>query len=330
MRVLIFGGTGFTGPHVVPALVSSGHEVTVFHRGDSEPELSADVRHVHADLADFENHIDELRALAPHVVVDMMAMRREDASRVLAFEGIAERAVVASSADVYRAFARMWRTEPAPPDLLPLTEDSPLRERLSQDGLAYDKTGMEASLRAQSALPVTILRLPAMHGPGDRQHRLFPYLKRMDDGRRTILLDETLASFRWVRGYAEDVAHAIVLAVTDPRSAGRTYNVAYSDGCTETEWVQEIGRIAGWDGKVIALPSAQLPEFLREDKLDLSQDYIVDSTRIREELGYTEQVPFDEALRRTIEWERANPPADLDPSKYDYPAEDSALATAPL
>jgi nucleoside-diphosphate-sugar epimerase len=30
-----------------------------------------------------------------------------------------------------------------------------------------------------------------------------------------------------------------------------------------------------------------------------------DSSKIRRELGYREQVPFDEALRRTIEWERA-------------------------
>ena len=35
--------------------------------------------------------------------------------------------------------------------------------------------------------------------------------------------------------------------------------------------------------------------------------YMVDTSRIRRELGYAEQVPFDEALRRTIEWERANP-----------------------
>ena len=325
MRVLIFGGTNFTGPHVVRALVSRGHEVTVFHRGESEPELPPQVRHIHADLAAFPEHVHDLRALHPDVVLDMMALRREDAGRVLAFTGIAERVVVASSVDVYRAYGRMWRTELGPFDPLPLTEDSPLREKLSQDGLTYDKTGVEAALRAQSELSVAILRLPAMHGPGDGQHRLFPYVKRMDDGRRTILLDETLANFRWARGYAEDVAHAIVLAITDPRAAGRTYNVAYPTAHMEADWVREIGRIADWNGEVVALPAAQLPESLRQDKLDLRQDYLVGSTRIRDELGYTEQVPFEEALRRTIAWERANPPSELDPDAYDYAAEDAAL-----
>ena len=330
MRVLIFGGTSFTGPHTVRALVDGGHKVTVFHRGESEPELPAEVHHVHADLAAFAEHADDLHALRPDVVLDMVALRREDANRVLSFAGIAKRVVVASSVDVYRAYGRLWRTDPGPFDPLPLTEDSPLREKLSQDGLAYDKTGIEEELRAQSDLPVTILRLPAMHGPGDRQHRLFPYLKRMDDGRRAILLDETFANFRWARGYAEDVAHAIVLAVTDPRAAGRTYNVAYPSAHTESEWVHEIGRAVGWKGEIVTLPAAQLPESLRQDKVDLRQDYVVDSARIRKELGYDEQVPFDEALRRTIAWERANPPTELDPSAYDYAAEDAALATTPL
>ena len=37
----------------------------------------------------------------------------------------------------------------------------------------------------------------------------------------------------------------------------------------------------------------------------MSQDMIMDSTRIRQELGYTEPVPLAEALQRTIMWERA-------------------------
>jgi nucleoside-diphosphate-sugar epimerase len=330
MRVLVLGGTRFMGPHIVRALVARGHELIVFHRGESEPELPEEVRHVHADLGEFERHVGDLRAFAPDVVLDMLALRREDARRVLAFRGVAERAVVASSGDVYRAYGRMWRTEPGPPDPLPLTEDSPLRERLSADGLDYDKTGVEAELRAQVELPVTILRLPAVHGPGDRLHRLYPYVKRMDDGRPAIVLDETLAGFRWVRGYVEDVAHAIVLAVADPRAAGRTYNVAYPLAHTEAEWVGEIARVIGWQGEVAALPAAQVPEGLRRDRFDYRQDFVVDSSRLRAELGYAEQIEFEEALRRTVAWERRNPPDELRPEDYDYEAEDAALAARAL
>jgi hypothetical protein len=37
-------------------------------------------------------------------------------------------------------------------------------------------------------------------------------------------------------------------------------------------------------------------------------------------------VSLDEALRRTIAWERANPPSSLDPAHFDYAAEDATLA----
>ncbi|HCJ33637.1 MAG TPA: NAD-dependent dehydratase, partial [Ktedonobacter sp.] len=48
-------------------------------------------------------------------------------------------------------------------------------------------------------LPGTILRLPMMYGPRDKQHRLFEYLKRMDDQRLAIILGEAYARWRWPR-----------------------------------------------------------------------------------------------------------------------------------
>jgi nucleoside-diphosphate-sugar epimerase len=260
------------------------------------------------------------------VVVDMLAFRREDAQRALLFRGVAARAVVISSGDVYRAFGRIWRTEPGPPDPVPLTEDSPLRERLSRDGPDYDKTGVEQALTAQSELPVTILRYPAVHGPNDPLHRLFKYVKRMDDARPAIVLDEAVAGWRWARGYAENVGHALALAVTDERAAGRVYNVADPTAHTEAEWVRAIADVHGWDGVVIAATASRLPEALRSP-IDTAQDYAVDSGRIRRELGYAEPVDEHEALRRTIEWERANPPDNVNDAEFDYDAEDRVLAS---
>ncbi|HVS21361.1 MAG TPA: hypothetical protein VHD88_05895 [Pyrinomonadaceae bacterium] len=43
----------------------------------------------------------------------------------------------------------------------------------------------------------------------------------------------------------------------------------------------------------------------------------MDTSGIRRELGYAEEVSFDEALRRTIEWEQANPPESVDPEQFD-------------
>ena len=325
VRVLILGGTSFVGPHVVGELLGAGHDVAVFHRGQTENPLTAGADHVHGDIADFDRYVADLRSFEPDVVVDLIAFRREEGKRVLAFRGVAKRGVVASSADVYRAFGRLHRTEPGPPDPLPLTEESPLREVVISDD--YDKVGVEQEAQADAGFPVTVLRLPAIHGPGDRLHRLYRYVKRMDDRRRAILLDAAVTEWRWVRGYVEDVAHAAALAVIDERAAGRVYNVADPEAFTEQDWVRRIARVHGWTGEVVAVPASELPPSLRQaDKFDLRQGFAVDSDRIRRELGYSERVDPDEALRRTIESERANPPETLDAAEWDYAAEDAVLA----
>ena len=72
-----------------------------------------------------------LKQSAPEVVIDMLPIGERDAQNVVhLFSGIARRIIAISSADVYRAYGRLHGTEPGSPGPLPLTEDSPLREKL--------------------------------------------------------------------------------------------------------------------------------------------------------------------------------------------------------
>jgi nucleoside-diphosphate-sugar epimerase len=235
--------------------------------------------------------------------------------------------------DVYRAYGRVKGSEPGPPDAVPLTEDAPLRTSLYPDAADvpeardYDNLLVERAVMGDSALPGTILRLPAVYGPHDYHHRLFYYLKRMDDGRRTILLDEQVARWRWTRGYVENVAAAITLAVTDEKAGGRIYNVGEEQALTEMDWVRAIGRAAGWKGEVVVVRRERLPRALRWwGDVTLEQEWVVNSQRIRSELGYVEHVQRDEALQRTVNWERANPPVDVPPAQFEYSVEDAILA----
>lgn len=126
MRVLILGGTSLTGPYTVRRLHALGHQVRVFHRGEHEADLPAGVRHVHGEIA---HPPSEIFHPAPEVVVHMWAMTEADATAfVNLFRGIAARAVVISSGDVYRAYGRLWGTDSGSPDAIPLSEDAPLRE----------------------------------------------------------------------------------------------------------------------------------------------------------------------------------------------------------
>jgi len=332
VRILVIGETHFIGPAIVRRLHRAGHDVTLFHRGQTESDDLLDVRHIHGDRERLADYARDFEALAPEVVLDMRAMSEADVRAVKgAFRGIAQRVVTVSSMDVYRAYGRVNRIEPGPPDPVPLTEDAPLREQLypyrgKVEGFHdYEKILVERAAMEEPALPGTVLRLPMAHGPGDYQHRLFPYLKRMDDGRPAIVLDGGLARMRATRGYVEDIAIAIAHAVIDERAAGRIYNVGEADPLPEAEWVRAIGRAAGWSGEVVVVPRDRLPEQLQWDG-DSDQDFVADTTRIRAELGYAEGASRDEALRRTVAWERANPPTDVLSDMFDYAAEDEALA----
>jgi SAM-dependent methyltransferase len=88
-------------------------------------------------------------------------------------------------------------------------------------------------------------------------------------------------------------------------------------------WVEGIGVAAGWAGEVVVVPDGRVPEHL-EWGLDTRQHWVADTGRIRRELGYAETVGREEALRRTVEWEREHPPESVDPASFDYAAEDAA------
>ncbi len=338
MRVLIIGGTSFIGPYVVRSLVSRGHEVTVFHRGEHEVELPSVVRHVHSASAAFPvlTFPPELISWKPDIVLHMVAMGERDAEAVVrAFTGVAQRLVVPSSGDVYSAYGVLIgsETESDPPELL--REDSPLRKNFypyrkmakgPEDWVYhYDKILVERVVMSDPKLPATILRLPAVYGPGDNRHGISAHLRRMDDQRPAILLDENQARWRWSHGYVENVAAAITLAITDDRAAGRIYNVGEKSVPTTAERVRTLAELVGWPGEVVALPRASLPHHL-QDAYHYAQDLAYDTSRIRHELGYKEIVSLDEGLRRSITALRENPPA-IDPAQYDYTAEDAALAS---
>jgi nucleoside-diphosphate-sugar epimerase len=327
VRVLIIGGTGFTGPHIVRELAEQGHEVIVLNLGRTETELPVSVRRIIASKSELLDHRDDFERMALDVVVHMIAVTRNDAEAfVRAFDGIAGRAIVISSVDVYRAYGRLHRTEPGPPDPLPLTEASPLRERLGPEGLAYDKTGVEAALGLAKALPVTVIRYAGVYGPHDPQARFYPYVRRIADKRPAIILAESESRFRFALSYAENAAHAVALAVTNDAATGRVYNVAELDTPTTRERAVQIGQILGWPGYVVVVPdeAAPLPR-QRSPSIDLQQDYVIDSSRIRAELGYSEVVVEDEAIRRTAAWLLEHPPS-MDTSRLEYLVEDRLIA----
>jgi nucleoside-diphosphate-sugar epimerase len=341
VRVLILGGTGFIGQQIAHRLVASGHEITIFHRGNDVPHLPEGVRVVHGDRNRLDQSTDDFRRLRPEVVVDCIAFtQQQTASLVEVFRSTAKRLVVLSSGDVYRANDLLFGRVVGAIEPTPLSESSALRERLyPYRGMPipqayginwddYDKILVERTVLGDDNLRSTVLRLPMVYGPGAREgakRRFFAYLKRMDDGRPAILMDGRTARWRAPWGYAGDVAEAVRLVVDDERAAGEIYNVGESDGLDMQGWVWELAAVVGWTGEVLVVDEPCPPPNIPR-QLNLDQHLDMDTTKIRRDLGYRETISRCEALEKTVIWDREHPPTDIDPGQFDYIAEDAILS----
>lgn len=342
MRILLIGGNGFIGAPLVRNLRASGHKLGVFHRGANSYPDAADVVHIQGDRNRLTDYRGQLQEFSPEVVIDLILSSGDQARQLMeTLRHVAPRVVAVSSMDVYRAWGVLRETEPGGLEPLPLTENAPLRtmrtvyppETLKMlRGVftwvndQYDKIAVEEAIMDDRMIPGSIVRLPMVYGPGDPLHRFFPLLKRIADGRTSILFPDDLAAWRCPRGFVENIAHAIALAATSNQAAGRVYNVCDEPTLEELEWQKKIANQLHWQGKFVVLPRERTPEHLLQEG-NTAQHVVVSSQRIRTELHYTETVAMDEAILRTAAWEQQNPPGTANPKLFDYDAEDAALAS---
>ncbi len=314
MRILVIAGTGFVGGVVVDVLARE-HEVTVFHRGrDCVP--GGRVRHIHGDRRTLPGHRAAFKKAAPDIVLDMAPQTGTDAAQTLAaIGGIAERIVGVSSVSVYRAFGRFIGREIGPIDNSPSGEDSPLRSSLwpyrgptprhGADPLQwlddYDKIPAEQALLNSPDIETSIIRMPMIYGPGDPDSRINGYVTAMRRGATTIPLQRRATDWRNARAFVGNAAEAIALVTVQGR-AGGVYNFAEPFDFTEREWIRRVGSAVGWAGEIDAVDDGDAAGAPLKDlpSADYTQHLRMDTSRIRDELHYSEHFDLEAGLRLTV------------------------------
>lgn len=328
MRAVMLGGTKFIGRRITEALVARGDEVTVVHRGESEPAGWVDCRHLHSSREGFATVAGQVRALRPDAVIDTLALSRADADAVLPHLPDT-RLVVLSSMDVYRAFERVLaeqRQQPPPAawegEPVPVTEESavrvgryPYRGR-GEAGDDYDKLDVEPAFLARGA---SVLRLAMIYGEHDPQRREEFILRRVRAGRRRIPVGP--GAWLWTRCYVGDVASAVLAAAGTPAADGQILNVGEPATRSMFGWAHQILAAAGHDAELVPVPDPVLPEDMWPAR-NWAQHLLVDSGKAARLLGWRASDPA-EAIARSVRWHLAHPPADADP---DFGPDDRALA----
>ena len=335
MNILIIGGTRRSGPALAHELVRAGHRVTCLHRGIHRAPLPPDIREVLADRRDPAAFGEAVGRLAVDTVVDMIAVNDADVDAVMrCLGGRIAHYVVISSYDVYAAYEAAWFHRPyAHP--IPIPEDAPkatVRFPYGREG-GYDKCLMEEAARraaTEIGVRVTMLRYPAIYGPGDTTPREWYYVRQALDGRRIVLAPNGGQAV-FSRGYLENMAHAVALAVDAPSAGDRVFNVADVGQLTIRQMIDAVAEILEHQWEVIDLPESLLPPHQPSQALPYCIDpyhiqphLLLDTTGVRMQLGYADVVPPTAALEQTVRWLAGRPEQVRSATPLDYAAIDAA------
>jgi len=324
---LVIGGGGPTGPYVVEGLRARGYRVAVLNRGVHPVELPGDVERIVGD----PHFLEPLRAAIGTRGFDLVVASYGRLGIVAeAFAGRTERFIGVGGFVGYRGFYAPETTRPSGLPI-PTPEEWPLVTDPAEHKFAALVAAAEAAvLRHHPA--ATLFRYPYVYGPRQLVPREWSVVRRVLDGRRAIVLINGGMGLL-THGYAENIAHAVMLAVDQPAiAAGKAYNVGDEVQLDLRQFVELAGDALGVTLEIASVPDT--PATRSAALAPLTDHKLMDIHRIRAELGYRDVVPTIEAVQRTVRWYRDHPlerGGEIERRMldvFDYAAEDRLIALA--
>jgi nucleoside-diphosphate-sugar epimerase len=290
--VLVIGGNGFLGRHLLEELSHGGAELHAVSRGAVVD--TARVQWWQGSASDIDWLRQLLKRLRPAVIYQFASasLGGQDAKMVLpTFEDDLRTTVNTLVAAHERGAGRVLITrsldEPSP--------SQPAKAPSSPYAAAKAATGLYGRMFQQLyGLPVVMLRPFMTYGPGQKLHKVVPYAissmlrgeaPRLSSGKRAV---------DWV--YVQDVVSALVAAATRQEAIGKEIDVGSGELTSVFDVVREIQRL---------IPGAPEPSFGSvADRLN-EEVRVADLRTAETSLGWRPTTPLRAGLSQTIEWYRA-------------------------
>ncbi len=309
-RVLVTGGEGFIGSHLVEELLAAGAEVRAlvhynpFGRWGWLHEHAADVEILAGDVRDAERAahaaggVDVIFHLAALVGIPysyeapesylqtnvlgtynlLTAARRADVSRY----------VQTSTSEVYGSALRV-----------PIDEDHPLQPQspYSASKIAADMTAL--SFHHAFDLPVAVVRPFNTYGPRQSARAVIPaVLGQIYAGNEEIQVGATSPKRDF--NFVTDTAKGFLAIAECDRALGSVVNIGSGREIAIGDLIDLMIEVSGRDVRAVRAPERIRPEGSEVDRL------MCDNTRAREWAGWQPEVSLEEGLRRTAEWIEEN------------------------
>ena len=190
MRILILGGTGYIGPHLVRHAISRGHNVTIFTRGRRDGDLPPGVTRL---VGDRNGQLDSLKGGKWDAVVDDSATNPDWVKQSTALlKGSVGRYLFTSSTGVYYPYL----TPKADEKVIPHAD--PIDPKDSEEAYGVQKTKCENEVMSVFADRGLVVRPTYIVGPGDTSDR-FPYwAARLPQGGRVLAPGRREDPVQWI------------------------------------------------------------------------------------------------------------------------------------
>lgn len=330
MAILVTGGTGFIGSHLVKKLIEKGHKVKCLVRETSQTDFLKNLG-VELVFGDITNK-DSLKAIAKDVdvvyhlaaLVDHRTVGSYQTHHRVSLTGT-ENLVKACLEGRVKKFVYFSSISA----IGVRNVDRPLDETaLCRPITAYGKGKLETEKMLlncfnSTGFPVNIIRPPVVYGYGDKGGGIWHTAKFIND---RVVRNQPFPFFNHGNNltslcYVHNLVEAAILA-GESSHTGEIYHIADARPYTVRERVETIAealkvklrkvyvpKSIAWLGGLILEPLEMLglnPPLSRRKYVEITANCPLDITKARQQLGYDPEDNFKEYIKETVEWYRGN------------------------
>ncbi len=323
MKILVTGGTGFTGSHLTRRLLQQGHEVVVL---DNKPglffeELQQMGAQIHIGSVADRDLADKVTQGCDVVQHLAAAFRKVNLPKTVYWdvnvEGTRYLLEAALKYGVQKFVYCSTCGVHGNVEQIPAGEDAPIAPA---DYYQYTKYEGEKVIPefVEKGLKVVTLRPAAIYGPGDPE-RFAILFRRVQNG-RFLMFGSGKAYYHPL--YIENLVDALELAAASDRGNGEAYLIADEHYYSLNDLVTAIAKAQNIDLKIVHLPFPPLwlaafateiaykpfpgidPPLFRRRVDWFRQNRAFNINKAKQELGYQPRVDLEKGLAKTAEWYR--------------------------
>jgi dTDP-glucose 4,6-dehydratase len=305
MRILITGAAGFIGSHFTEQLVNTGkYEIVVVDslsyagRMRNLESVISSVNFIQLDIRDREALLRVFQEKSVEIVVNFAAESHVD--RSISDPEVFLSTNVSGTLNLLN-LSRDFQVS----KFLQISTDEvygSIESGLSREDSPFNPSSPYSASKASAehfvnsyfttfGLHTGIVRCSNNYGPRQFPEKLIPVaIKALKEGRNVPVYGSGLNTREWI--HVEDCASGI-LSVLEKGKPGEAYNISSGEFSSNLELVNRLIRLLGREETAISFVNDRLGHDFR---------YAIDSSKVRNELGWKPRIDFEDGIKSTVEW----------------------------